>query len=89
VCCTGATDAEGNKAYSKEAYETHVRRLMFILEQEKLARLRLEDKLDETRVRMGPCACIVRRCSFRVLCFLFGTGLLVVWSITYSLCWYF
>jgi hypothetical protein len=66
-----------------------VRRLMFILEQEKLARLRLEDKLDETRVRMGPRACIVRRCSFRVLCLLFGAGLLVVWSITYSLCWFF
>jgi hypothetical protein len=58
VCRTGATDAEGNKAYSKEAYETHVRRLMFILEQEKLARLRLEDKLDETRVRAGS-ACVL------------------------------
>jgi hypothetical protein len=89
VCCTGATDAEGNKAYSKEAYETHVRRLMFILEQEKLARLRLEDKLDETRVRVGPRVCIVKRCSSRVLCLLFGTGLFVFWPLTSTLCWWF
>jgi hypothetical protein len=43
-------DAEGNAAYSKEAYESHVRRLMVILDQEQQARLRVEDKLEEARV---------------------------------------
>jgi hypothetical protein len=50
-------DAEGNAAYSKEAYESHVRRLMVILDQEQQARLRIEDKLEEARV-CEACACL-------------------------------
>ena len=37
----------------REAYENHVRRLMFILDQEQQARLRVEDKLEDARVRIS------------------------------------
>ena len=43
------TDADAQK-HVKEVYATHVRRLMYILDQEQQARLRVEDKLDDMKV---------------------------------------
>lgn len=54
-----AVDAEGNSAYSRDAYEAHVRRLMSILEQEQQARLRVEDKLEEARVSVCVELCLI------------------------------
>lgn len=54
LCFTDTTDTGGDQSslyHSKEVYEAHVRRLMVILDQEQQARLRVEDKLDEARVR--------------------------------------
>lgn len=48
-CCCADADAQ---KHVKEVYATHVRRLMFILDQEQQARLRVEDKLDDMKVRI-------------------------------------
>ncbi len=47
--CSLYVDADAQK-HVKEVYATHVRRLMYILDQEQQARLRVEDKLDDMKV---------------------------------------
>ena len=46
--------------HAQEMYEKHVKRLLFILDQEQQARLRVETKLEEARVRPSNNNCILK-----------------------------
>ena len=50
VVFTEGTEVSDSVQHTKEMYEKHVKRLMFILDQEQQARSRVETKLEEARV---------------------------------------